>query len=239
MIYKAIANTLRIRIGTADYAIGSSLPGENALAKEFGVSRMTIRKAIALLVDWGLIFKKNGSGSFIIHKNVYADTKNLLGFFDAMKKFSGKIKSEVLLFRIQPATETIAAKLQIDKKDSVSYSRRVRFVNSMPLMVEDSYMPARLFKNMSVAHLEGSKFHYIEKECHIQIGGNYECMTPILADKTMAELLNIKEGTPILCISSLTYSQQHEFINYAIMYRNSSEYREEHYLQSSERPQHY
>ncbi|CBG90748.1 GntR family transcriptional regulator [Citrobacter rodentium] len=230
MIYKNIANTLRVRIGTAEYEVGSALPGENRLASEFGVSRMTVRKAIDLLVGWGLVFRKNGSGTYIIHKNVYAGTDSIPGFFDAMKVFHGKITSDVLAFKIQPATEVIAAQLHLANNEQVYYSRRLRFVNSTPLMLEDSYMPVRFFKNLTVTHLEGSKFKYIEKECHISIGGTYECLTPVLVESGIASLLNIKESTPILCITSLTYSRENEFINYSIMYRNTSEYREDRYL---------
>ena len=52
MIYKSIADRLRLRLNSSDYNIGSPLPGK-ALAKEFGVARMTIRKALDLLVSWG------------------------------------------------------------------------------------------------------------------------------------------------------------------------------------------
>lgn len=230
MIYKAIANTLRIRIGTAEYAVGSALPGEHRLAEEFGVSRMTVRKAIDLLVSWGLVFRKNGSGTFIMHKNVYPGTKNLPGFFKALKNFHGKITSQVLIFQIQSASDAVSAQLQLSDDEKVYYSRRIRSVNNTPLMIEDSYMPVRLFRSLAISHLEGSKFKYIEKEAKIQIGGNYECLTPILAENPIAVLLEVKEKTPILCINSLTYSRQNEFINYSIMYRNTSEYREDHYF---------
>jgi GntR family glv operon transcriptional regulator len=53
VIYKSIADRLRLRLNSSDYNIGSPLPGEKALAQEFGVARMTIRKALDLLVSWG------------------------------------------------------------------------------------------------------------------------------------------------------------------------------------------
>lgn len=230
MIYKAIANTLRIRIGIAEYAVGSALPGEHRLAEEFGVSRMTIRKATALLASWGLVFRKKGQGTFIIHKNVYPETHRLPDFFQAMKNFTGKITSQVLIFQIQSASASISAQLQLGDNEKVYYSRRIRSVNNTPLMIEDSYMPVRFFRHLSLSHLEGSKFSYIEKEAKIQIGGSYECLTPILAENPVASLLGVTEKTPILCINALTYSRQNEFINYSVMYRNTSEYREDHYI---------
>ncbi len=63
-----------------------------------------------------------------------------------------------------------------------------------PLMLEDSYMPVKLFRNLSLQHLEGSKFEYIEQECGILIGGNYESLTPVLADRS-AGAANEGSGT--------------------------------------------
>ncbi len=80
MIYKSIADRLRLRLNSADFAIGSPLPGrEKNLAEEFGVARMTIRKAIDLLVDWGLVVRRHGSGTYVARKDVHHETSNLTG----------------------------------------------------------------------------------------------------------------------------------------------------------------
>lgn len=78
MIYKSIADRLRLRLNSADFAIGSPLPREK-LAEEFGVARMTIRKAIDLLVDWGLVVRRHGSGTYVARKDVHHETSNLTG----------------------------------------------------------------------------------------------------------------------------------------------------------------
>ncbi|STS79001.1 HTH-type transcriptional regulator YidP [Klebsiella pneumoniae] len=73
-------------------------------------------------------------------------------------------------------------------------------------------MPVKLFRNLSLSHLEGSKFDYIEKECGIIISGNYETLTPVLADKQLARSMNVPEQTPLLRITSLSYSDSGEFL---------------------------
>lgn len=81
MIYKSIADRLRLRLNSSDYNIGSPLPGEKALAQEFGVARMTIRKALDLLVNWGLVERRHGSGTFVARKDVHHETTNLTGWW--------------------------------------------------------------------------------------------------------------------------------------------------------------
>ena len=230
MIYKSIADRLRIQLNSADYNIGSPLPAEIRLAEEFGVSRMTIRKAIDLLVNCGLVVRRHGSGTYVVKKDVHQETMNLTGLVEVMHEQGREVVSEVLEFNVMPAPPAIASQLRIKIDEQIYYSRRVRYVDGKSLMVEDSYMPMKLFRNLSVAHLEGSKFSYIEDECHIIVCGNYESLTPVLADRQMAKLLNIDELTPILRITSLSYSDSGEYVNYSVMFRNASEYQVDYHL---------
>lgn len=230
MIYKSIADRLRLRLNSADFAIGSPLPGEKKLAEEFGVARMTIRKAIDLLVDWGLVVRRHGSGTYVARKDVHHETSNLTGLAEVLRKQGKEVVSQVLAFEVMPAPPAIASLLRIKIDERIYFSRRVRFVDGKPLMLEDSYMPVKLFRNLSLSHLEGSKFDYIEKECGIIISGNYETLTPVLADKQLARSMNVPEQTPLLRITSLSYSDSGEFLNYSVMFRNASEYQVDYHL---------
>ncbi len=73
-------------------------------------------------------------------------------------------------------------------------------------------MPVKLFRNLSLSHLEGSKFDYIEKECGIIISGNYETLTPVLADKQLARSMNVPEHTPLLRITSFPTATAASFL---------------------------
>ena len=214
MIYKSIAERLRIRLNSADFTLNSLLPGEKKLAEEFAVSRMTIRKAIDLLVAWGLVVRRHGSGTYLVRKDVLHQTASLTGLVEVLKRQGKTVTSQVLI--------------QINEQ--IYFSRRVRFVEGKPLMLEDSYMPVKLFRNLSLQHLEGSKFEYIEQECGILIGGNYESLTPVLADRLLARQMKVAEHTPLLRITSLSYSESGEFLNYSVMFRNANEYQVEYHL---------
>lgn len=147
---------------------------------------MTIRKAIDLLVAWGLVVRRHGSGTYLVRKDVLHQTASLTGLVEVLKRQGKTVTSQVLIFEIMPAPPAIASQLRIQINEQIYFSRRVRFVEGKPLMLEDSYMPVKLFRNLSLQHLEGSKFEYIEQECGILIGGNYESLTPVLADRLLA-----------------------------------------------------
>lgn len=191
---------------------------------------MTIRKAIDLLVAWGLVVRRHGSGTYLVRKDVLHQTASLTGLVEVLKRQGKTVTSQVLIFEIMPAPPAIASQLRIQINEQIYFSRRVRFVEGKPLMLEDSYMPVKLFRNLSLQHLEGSKFEYIEQECGILIGGNYESLTPVLADRLLARQMKVAEHTPLLRITSLSYSESGEFLNYSVMFRNASEYQVEYHL---------
>lgn len=230
MIYKSIADKLRLRLNSSDFNVGSPLPGEKALALEFGVARMTIRKATDLLVTWGLVERRHGSGTYVARKDVHHETTNLTGLVEVLREQGKSVVSKVLTFEVMAAPPAIASQLRIPVDTQIYFSRRIRYVEGKPLMLEDSYMPVKLFRTLSLAHLEGSKFDYIEKECGITISGNYESLAPVLADKQLAVSMNVAEHTPLLRITSLSYSDSGEFLNYSVMFRNAREYQVDYHL---------
>jgi GntR family glv operon transcriptional regulator len=65
------------------------------------------------------------------------------------------VVSQVLAFEVMPAPPAIASLLRIKIDERIYFSRRVRYVDGKPLMLEDSYMPVKLFRNLSLSHLEG------------------------------------------------------------------------------------
>ncbi|GHD97323.1 GntR family transcriptional regulator [Pseudocitrobacter faecalis] len=230
MIYKSIADKLRLRLNSSDYNVGSPLPAEKILAQEFGVARMTIRKAVDMLIAWGLVIRRHGSGTYVARKDVHHETTNLTGLAEVLRQQGKEVISKVLVFEVMPAPPAIASQLRIQINERIYFSRRVRYVDGKPLMLEDSYMPVKLFRTLSLGHLEGSKFDYIEKECGITISGNYESLTPVLADRQLAQSMNVPEQTPLLRITSLSYSDSGEFLNYSVMFRNASEYQVDYHL---------
>mgnify|MGYP000289852963 FL=1 len=113
MIYKSIAERLRIRLNSADFTLNSLLPGEKKLAEEFAVSRMTIRKAIDLLVAWGLVVRRHGSGTYLVRKDVLHQTASLTGLVEVLKRQGKTVTSQVLIFEIMPAPPAIASQLRL------------------------------------------------------------------------------------------------------------------------------
>lgn len=87
------------------------------------------------------------------------------------------------------------------------YVRRLRLIDEVPILVENSYIPFATFPWLSVGNLEQSKFNYFKKECHITIIESHRSYTPVLATREQAELLQVAPNSLLLRVQSISYAQ--------------------------------
>jgi len=230
VIYTLIAQKLRERINSEEFQQGDTLPGELVLAKETGVSRSTLRKAIHILVEEGMLERRHGSGTYILQKDLQHDTYGLNSFAEHMQQIKRELRNEVVQFCIRLAPPAIARQLRIKANEQVYYFQRIRHVDGKPYMVEDSYMPVRLFPTLSLHYMRGSKFDYIENQCGIIIDSCIETFTPVLAAEPYAYHLKLTEGALLLQLTSLALSTGGKYLDFSIMYMNPSEYQVKYHM---------
>ena len=148
--FAQIADVLRDRIARDVYRPGESLPSEPELAREFGVSRITINRAVSLLRTDGLVRVRRGLGTFV--RSIPVVTRNAntrftardqgRGAFDVEVRGLGlKPRSEVSVERV-PASERAAALLNLEPGAEVVVRRRRFYANDEPVQIADSYIPA-------------------------------------------------------------------------------------------------
>lgn len=123
--YEEIASIIRTRISDGTYPIDSMLPIQSDLAKEFGVSRMTIKKAIEMLTIEGLVLSKQGNGTKVLNSSFWdkEDSKfrlnNYNGLSYDMKDDPRKLTSKIIEFTVEFPDAKIAERLQVDSATPV------------------------------------------------------------------------------------------------------------------------
>jgi DNA-binding GntR family transcriptional regulator len=148
--YLRIHGDLRERIISGQWPPGSSLPAQRELAGEFGVSIMTVRQALQLLTDDGLIDTRHGSGTYVAPHYAY-DLGHLRSFASDLTAQGAQITTRLLAADIIAPPEHVAARLG-DPGDSLRL-RRLRLVAGRPLIVQTSYLPARLVRGLDPSDL--------------------------------------------------------------------------------------
>lgn len=230
MIYKSVAKKIEDMINEPAYTIGDCLPSENELAKSFSVSRMTIRKSLDTLSAFGMIERIHGKGTFIKNKCFQHESNNP----QSIQKYQGtkleKLKSEIIDFSLINAPLTIAKILNIKENTKIYSCTRVRYLKDQPVQIEESYLPAKLFPNLTIQHLENSKFDYINKHTNIKIKGSKSTFKPIIPDNKQKKIFNLKSSCPLLQITSLNESLDGIFFDVSFITVNTEIYEPSYYF---------
>jgi GntR family transcriptional regulator len=139
--YLRIHYNLRKRITSGQWPPGNPLPSQRELADEFGVSIMTLRQALQLLTDEGLIEVRQGSGTFAT-AHYASDLGHLRSFAGDLIAQGAKITTTLLAAETVTPPSDVAARL--GSPGEVFRLRRLRLSDGRPLIVQTSYLPAAL-----------------------------------------------------------------------------------------------
>ena len=134
--YIQIHDQIKAEIDQKIWKIGQRLPSERDLAEKFQVSRMTLRQAITLLVEEGVLERRVGSGTFVASTRVQEKMRGTTSFTEIMKA-QGKVPStQVISYkRTIPSLQEVD-KLGIDKTETIVRMERVRYADVVPVVYE-------------------------------------------------------------------------------------------------------
>ncbi|KXT76547.1 GntR family transcriptional regulator [Streptococcus sp. DD12] len=212
--YIQIHDRLRDEIDKGEWRIGSRLPSERDLADDFGVSRMTMRQAIGLLVDEGLLERRRGSGTYVVGSQV-RETMRVTTSFTEIVKSQGRTPSSRLISyeRVHPNEQEVK-NLGITAHSYIIRMERVRYADQMPVVFEVAAIPEKFIKNMDKESITSHFFQTLGDNGY-QIGKSQQTIYAQLASQQVAEYLEIQQGDAILGLRQMTYftdGQAFEFV---------------------------
>lgn len=225
MIYRSVVHLINEYIDASDRQEGDALPAEKTLAAYFKVSRNTLRKALAVLEQEGIIEKRQGTGSIIRHKKTVAWLNGFMGFSEIARIQGKPAVSRVLSFEVIPARENIAAWLQCEVGEPVFHVKRLRTMDKTPMQLEETWLSAQRFPRLTMEHMNHSKFDFFEEECGITIAGCYETFSTALAHRDVARMLNLSEKDPVIRIEMQAVEPSGRPLDYSVLYNNNDEFR--------------
>ena len=198
--YKVIANAVRKKIIEGEYLSDQKLPSEKEMGETFQASKLTIKKAIDILVSEGLIVKRRGSGTFV--KSLSIEEMERLIVDNQMRGTTAfhpdkVVTSKVLQFEIISATEKVASKLNVPLGTQVYEIYRVRLVNKQPTVIEKTFMPVSIIPGLRQKDLEGSVYAYIEDKLGLRIESGHRNISVRKAKEIEVTELNLEEGDPV------------------------------------------
>jgi GntR family transcriptional regulator len=208
-VHGQIEDWLSDAIATGQIAPGDRLPTEQDLSAWLGVSRMTLRHALAELAQRGLVTRTVGrsGGTFVAEPKVEQDLTVLAGFSEQLRRHGLVAGARVLAAAEIPASPAAAAALDISAGDPVYEVRRLRLAGGLPILIEHSLFPAALCPGMLDLRLDGSLYELLEEKYGQRPHRAKESLEPVSAGVREAEALGVAEGAPLMLVERTAYAQ--------------------------------
>ena len=207
--YHRIYLVLREQLSEGHFAEG--FPGELALMAQFGVARVTIRRALEQLSADGLISREPGRGTRPIdatHANATSGRRaHLTGLLENLVSMGLKTSVKVLEVRGISASEAVAEALHVDVGTEVQKAVRVRSTREGPLSHITTYVPQLLAKSFGRRELSRKPILLLLEESGVRVGRAHQRISARLADVTAAQHLEVSVGTALLAVHRLVYDE--------------------------------
>lgn len=211
-LYFQVAEQFEQAILTGEIAPGERIENEIALAKDLGLSRPTMRQAIQVLVDKGMLVRKRGVGTQVVHGKIRRSVE-LTSLFDDLSAAGQKPRTEVLAVGKVPAEEDVAHELQLGVGDDVWSLERLRYVGKQPLALMHNFIPVDvvdldevdLAKTGLYAHLRTTGI--LMRVARQRIGARG-------AGADEAARLGEKKGAPLLTMQRTAYDNAGRAVEY-------------------------
>jgi DNA-binding GntR family transcriptional regulator len=221
-LYFQVASRLQELIEQGEIGVGSRIENEVDLAERLGVSRPTTRRAIQYLVERGMLVRKRGVGTQVVHPKVRRPVE-LSSLYDDLSAADRKPRTEVLDFRVMPATDAIAEALEVPAGAAVTWFERLRFANNEPLALMHNAIPLDLLTLHAEDLVEHGLYELLRRA-----GLAPRIATQIIGARTAtageARTLEEKRGASLLTMTRTAWDSSGRVLEYGSHVYRASRY---------------
>ncbi len=211
--YHQVYLVLREQLAEGRFAQG--LPAEMQLVKEFGVARVTVRRALERLATEGLIQRTPGRGTMPVapppaspktrSSGPEPQRAHLTGLLENIVNMGLRTQVKVLACEVLPASEAVARELQLAPGTPVQKAVRLRSSNAGPLSHITTFVPQRLAQGFGRRELAKQPLLILLEAAGVQIGRARQVISARLADAAVARHLDVEVGSALLAVNRLIY----------------------------------
>jgi GntR family transcriptional regulator len=209
-VFQEIADMLTQRVNDGTYGTSQKLPSDYELAEEFQCSRLTVRKAIDLLITQNILVKEKGKGTYVMKQpKIQSGSGGLQSFTETAQTQGKKTRTEILQVEtVNELPTKISQMFGSYAQEPMIYLTRLRYFEDEPMTVENLYILKRYLGNeteeITQEQLKSSLYQIIE--ANIEIGYSHQEVEAIKSPSEIAKLLHVPEEEPMLLVHSMTYS---------------------------------
>lgn len=220
-LHRQLYLVVRDQIVRAQWKAGEALPPEEALCRQFGVSRITVRRAFDDLAKEGLVERRHGLGTYVRDGVSRPRPNPSLNFLDGVREAVAGTQVQVLgVHRAQPPAD-IAEQLQLAGGEKAILARRIRLQHAVPLMITESWIPAHLGGNVSAKTLKKNALYEILLAQGVSFGRVIQEISAQAASPDQAQLLQTTAGAPLLVLTRLIHDEAAQPVQHLRVYMSA------------------
>ena len=207
-LYRQIKSLLLESLGSGEWRPGEAIPSEIELAGRFKVSQGTVRKAIDELAAENLLVRRQGKGTFVA---THGERTVRFRFLRLASDTGGpsSVERQVLEFRRARASGELARVLDMKAGDPMLLIKRLLSFGGDPVVLEEVWLPAALFKGLTAAALsehKGALYNLFETQFGTRMVRAEEKLKAEVADQASAACLAVPVGHPLLAVERVSYT---------------------------------
>ncbi len=224
--YSQLMDTLRARIRSGVYQVGDLVPPESKLQAEFGLSRVTVRRAVDELAREGLVYKEQGRGTFVARNIEITQGLNTLSTVTDTLRAMGLVpENGETTLAMEAADPEIAKSLHVDPGSEIWHLFRLRTAKGSPVCLTDNYIRPNYVPGFSLRQLRASLYETYEIVYGLTLARGEEIVTAGEASAEEAAKLSIHTGASLLIVRRITYLSNNRPIEVAIVRSRPDRYR--------------
>lgn len=223
--YYQVYQILHQKIVLNEWEPGHMLPPEKDLQEQFEVSRATIRQALDMLVDEGLITRHRGRGSFVAEPTIEHGLSRIISFTEDMHNRDLEPSTRLLDGHLVKAPVDIANLLDVPPGEEMAHIERLRMADGNPMSIENSYLIHRYCEGI-LDHYDGSQSlrKLLESGFNLRLVYARQKVRAVKADLRLADLLDVEPGAALLHIERITHDELNRPVELLKMYYRGDRY---------------
>ena len=214
-LYYQIRENLREKINNSEYPPGSMIPSEAELCQLYGVSRVTVRRAVLDLVQEGILTRGKGRGTFVAESYGMTTVNGVQSFTQELLGLNMRPTAKLLSCKVHKASRSLCEKLALDEGDEVITVSRLRLANNEPCMVEVMSFPYQLVAGLEDEDLSQSIYQLLKNRYNLEVVSAKDIMEPIIIGEYESNLLELATPSAGLRTYRIGCDANHRPIEYS------------------------
>lgn len=218
-LYHQIVSDLKEQINRGEIKSGNKLPTEKWLSEHYGVSRVTVRKALEDLIEQGYLEKRPNKGCFVLQPKFEKDLSRMRSMHQELLASGVIPTSKIVSYQEVQADSWICRHLKCDAEETVLVVKRIRYADERPFAEQSIYLPKSMFEEFNPWLLRDHSLHDVMQEQHgVEIRYSTQSVTATMPSKEQIKELELINEKPILHIRSTVYTSGEKVCEYSDTY---------------------